>query len=269
MNSVSRIRAVVTGASRGVGRGVAEALGEAGATAYVTGRDEKGLADTAARVTDLGGLGVPIRCDHVEDAATEEVFRRVQADLGSIDLLVNSAWGGYERMVEEGEYTWEVPFWQQPMWRWDSMFAGGVRAAYASSRLAAGMMVAQRKGLIVNLSYWAARKYIANVGYGVAKAATDRMTADMAQELRPFGVGAISLYPGLVRTEKVMEAADHLDLSHSESPRFVGRVVAALATDPQVMQHSGAARVAAELALEYGITDVDGSSPRPLTLEEA
>jgi NAD(P)-dependent dehydrogenase (short-subunit alcohol dehydrogenase family) len=269
MNGANSMRAVVTGASRGVGRGVAEALGEAGATVYLTGRDEKALDETVARVKALGGLGVGIRCDHREDRATEAAFERVRLELGGIDVLVNSAWGGYERMVENGEYTWEAPFWKQPTWRWDAMFAGGVRAAYASSRLAARMMVEQRKGLIVNLSYWAARKYMANVAYGVAKTATDRMTADMAHELRQFGVVVVSLYPGLVRTEKVMEAAEHLDLGNSESPRFVGRAVVALANDRELEQRSGAVLVAADVCHEYGIADVDGSRPRPLTLEEA
>jgi NAD(P)-dependent dehydrogenase (short-subunit alcohol dehydrogenase family) len=236
---------------------------------YLTGRDEESLGATAGRVTDLGGRGVPIRCDHTDDAATGEVFARVRADLGGLDVLVNSAWGGYERMIESGAYTWELPLWQQPMSRWDSMFAGGVRAAYACSRLAAQIMVQQRSGLIVNISYWAARKYMANVAYGVAKTATDRMIADMAHELRPFGVAAVSLYPGLVRTERVMEAAEHLDLSRSESPRFAGRVVTALAIDPELLRRSGSALVGAELAREYGISDVDGSIPPPLTLEDA
>ncbi len=268
MSDREQLRAVVTGGSRGVGRGVAEGLAEVGAAVWVTGRDEAALAETVGRVSELGGQGVAIGCDHRDDASTEKAFEQVRTDAGGIDVLVNSAWGGYERMVEDGEYTWEAPFWEQPVWRWDAMFDAGVRAAYTSSRLAAGMMVSQGGDLIVNVSALAARKYTANVAYGVAKAATDRMSADMALELRPFGVAVISLYPGLVRTEKVMEAAEHLDLSNSESPRFTGRVVAALANDPERMDHSGSARVAAELAGSYGVTDVDGSSPRPLTLED-
>ncbi len=125
------------------------------------------------------------------------------------------------------------------------MFSAGVRAHYLASQLAARAMVASRRGLIVNLSTWAAQKHIANVAYGVSKAATDKMTADMATELRPFGVAAVSLYPGLVRTERVMEAAAWLDLSNSESPVFVGRSVVALAQDPNVMRHTGSVLVAA------------------------
>jgi NAD(P)-dependent dehydrogenase (short-subunit alcohol dehydrogenase family) len=185
-----------------------------------------------------------------------------------LDVLVNSAWGGYERMVEGGEFTWPRPFWEQPVWRWDSMFAAGVRAAYVASQHAARAMVAAGSGLIVNISFWAARKRLGNVAYGVSKAATDKLSADMAEELRAHGVAAVSLYPGLVRTEKVLEAAAFLDLSNSESPQFVGRAVAALAADPKVIDKSGEALVAAALALEYGFTDIDGKQPRPLTLED-
>ena len=129
-------------------------------------------------------------------------------------------------------------------------------------------MVARRRGLIVNISFWAAQKHVANVAYGVSKAATDKLTADMAAELRPHGVAVVSLYPGLVRTEKVMQAAAWLDLSNSESPEFVGRAVAALALDSEVLRHTGGVRVAANLATEYGFPDIDGKTPRPLTLAD-
>jgi NAD(P)-dependent dehydrogenase (short-subunit alcohol dehydrogenase family) len=122
--------------------------------------------------------------------------------------------------------------------------------------------------LIVNISFWAAQKHIGNVAYGVSKAATDKMTADMAAELRPHGVTVVSLYPGLVRTEKVMQAAAWLDLSNSESPEFIGRAIAALAADSEVMRHTGEVRVAANLAIEYGFGDIDGKAPRPLTLAD-
>ena len=260
----AQLRALVTGASRGVGRGVAEALGEIGGAVALTGRDEAALAQTAATVTALGGRGVPLRCDHRADAQTERAFDDTLRELGGLDLLVNSAWGGYENMSEAGEFTWPRPFWEQPLWRWDAMFAAGVRAAYACSRLAARAMLPQRRGLIVNISYWAAQKYLGNVAYGVAKAATDRMTADCAHELRAHGVAVVSLYPGLVRTEKVMESAAFLDLSNSESPRFTGRAVAALARDAEVLGHSGRVLVAAQLARQYGFTDVDGKLPRAL-----
>jgi len=260
MGTIAGQVALVTGGSRGIGRGIAQALDEAGAVVYVTGR----TVDEA----DLGGRRIPVRCDHTDDAQVQAVFERIAAEQNHLDLLVNNVWGGYERMVDNGAFTWGLPFWQQPFWRWDAMFAAGVRAHYVASCLAARRMVEQRGGLIVNISFWAARKRIANVPYGVSKAATDKMTADMAEELRPHGVAVVSLYPGLVRTEKVMEAAAYLDLSNSESPQFIGRTIAALAVDPEVMEKSGTVLVAAAYAREQGVLDVDGKSPEPLTLEK-
>ena len=258
---MSRMNAivVVTGASRGIGKGVATELARLGATVYVTARSAIDFA--GARCTW-------IRCDHRDDAQTRAAFARILDEAGHIDVLVNNVWGGYEAMVEDGQFTWGKPFWEQPLARWDSMFSAGVRAHYLASQLAAPSMIARRSGLIASISTWAAQKHIANVAYGVAKAATDKMIADMAVELRPHGVAAVSLYPGLVRTEKVMEAAKFLDLSNSESPEFIGRAVAALAGDPEVLRHSGRVLVAAELAVEYGFTDVDGARPRPLTLAD-
>jgi NAD(P)-dependent dehydrogenase (short-subunit alcohol dehydrogenase family) len=211
---------------------------------------------------------IGIRCDHREHEQVAAAFDRVTQEAGAIDILVNNVWGGYERMMEDGVFTWSKPFWEQPLWCWDAMFDAGVRAHYYASQLAARSMIAYRRGLIVNISFWAAQKYIGNVAYGVSKAATDKMTADMATELRPHGVTVVSLYPGLVRTEKVMQAAAWLDLSNSESPEFIGRAVAAIAGDPDMMRHTGAVRVAAALAIEYGFNDIDDKSPRPLTLAD-
>lgn len=254
--------ALVTGATRGVGRGVALELAEAGATVYATGRTitEEAFA--------TNGIVIPVRCDHTCDSDVEAVFHQITDEQDRLDILVNSVWGGYENMVEDGEFTWMLSFWKQPLWRWDAMFAAGVRAYYVAGAHAARLMVAQQSGLIVNISFWAAQKYIGNVAYGVSKAATDKMTADMAHELRAYNVAAISLYPGLVRTEKVMEAAAFLDLSNSESPQFIGRAVVALASDSNIMQKSGQVLVAASLAHEYSFTDIDEKQPRPLTLEE-
>jgi NAD(P)-dependent dehydrogenase (short-subunit alcohol dehydrogenase family) len=271
--------AVVTGASRGVGRGIALGLGEAGATVYVTGRSVRGepavtdapgtIDETAEEVTKLGGRGIPVRCDHRDDDAVEALFRRVAEEQGRLDVLVNSAWGGYEQMVEDGAFTFEQPFWMQPRRRWDAMFQSGIRACVVASQLAAAMMLGRRRGLIVAVSSLAGRRYTSNVLYGAAKAATDRLIADMAHELRPHQIAAVSLYPGLVRTERVLQFADYLDLSNSESPLFVGRAVVALAADPRIMDKSGSVLLAAVLAEEYGFTDVDGRRPRPFTLEEA
>ncbi len=148
------------------------------------------------------------------------------------------------------------------------MLDGGVRAAFVASSLAARVMVPRQRGLIVNISYWAARKHIGNVIYGVSKAATDKMAADMAQELHPHGVAAVSLYPGLVRTENVL-ASGWFDLSNSESPEFIGRVIAALSSDPALLDRSGQGLVAAAVAAELGVSDLDGKQPAPLTLDTA
>lgn len=254
--------ALVTGATRGIGNGVALGLAEAGATVYATGRTIG--ADSFAGE----GKIVPVRCDHTDDAEVESAFQKIINEQSRLNILVNCVWGGYENMVENGEFTWMFPFWKQPFWRWDAMLMAGVRAAYVASAHSARMMVAQRSGLIVNISFWAAQKFLSNVAYGVSKAATDKMTADMSHELREHNVAVVSLYPGLVRTEKVMEAAAFLDLSNSESPQFIGRAVSALASDPNIMQKSGQVLVAAALALEYGFTDIDGKQPRPLTLRD-
>jgi dehydrogenase/reductase SDR family protein 1 len=254
--------AVVTGASCGVGKGVALGLAEAGATVYATGRT------VALEDGGTGGRIISARCDHTRDSEVEAVFQQVSDEQGRLDVLVNNVWGGYERMVEDGAFTWPRPFWEQPLWRWDAMFQAGVRAHYVASVYAARVMVAQRSGLIVNISFWAAQKYLSNVAYGVAKAATDKMTADMAHELRGHNVAVVSLYPGLVRTEKVMQAAAFLDMSNSESPQFIGRAVAALAADEHINEKSGQILVAAGLAREYGFTDIDGQQPRPLTLAD-
>jgi len=261
MHKLQGRAAVVTGGTRGVGRGVARQLADDGAQVFVTGRSAGDFERVDARTT-------AVRCDHRDDAQVDAAFERIRREAGAIDVLVNNVWGGYEGMIENGQFTWTKPFWEQPLWRWDAMFGAGVRAHYRASQLAAPAMIAQRRGLIVNISFWAAQKHVGNVAYGVSKAATDKLTADMAHELRGDGVAVVSLYPGLVRTEKVMEAAAWIDLSNSESPEFIGRAVSALASDPDVLRRTGRVLVAAQLAAEYGFTDVDGKTPRPLTVSD-
>jgi NAD(P)-dependent dehydrogenase (short-subunit alcohol dehydrogenase family) len=249
--------AVVTGASRGVGRGVAISLAAAGYNVFATGRS-------------IASSNLPI------SFASRPTILMMPNRGGSLPASrsrprstcwVNPSWGGCEQMVENGAFTWGVPFWDQPAHRWTAMLDAGVRAAWVCSAHAARIMVPRSRGLIVNLSFWPAQKYIGNTIYGVAKAATDKLTADTAHELRNHQVAVVSLYPGLVRTESVLEAAAQgwLNLSNSESPEFIGRVVAGLAADPAVMQLSGQVVVAAAYALQHAIADVDGRQPEPIT----
>jgi len=254
--------AAVTGASRGVGKGIALSLAEAGFRVFASGR--------SIAKTSLPEAVTRIPCDHTDVAQTDMFFRRIAGEAGTLDVLVNSAWGGYERMVENGAFTWGAPFWDQPQHRWTSMMDAGVAAAFTCSAHAARMMVPQRQGLIVNISFWAAQKYLGNAIYGISKAATDKMTADTAHDLRAHGVAVVSLYPGLVRTEAVLAAAQGgwLDLSNSESPEYIGRVIAALADDPNIISRSGQVLVAAAVGAEYGLTDIDGRRPTPLILQD-
>ena len=271
--------ALVTGASRGVGKGIALGLGEAGATVYITGRTAEAgqaavtlsgtIAETAQEVTDLGGLGLAVRCDHRDDDAVRALFQQIQREQGRLDILVNNVWGGYEHFNDGTEHWLEKGFWTVPLDRWDKSFQAGVRAHYVASVLAAPLMIAQRAGLIVNISFFAAQRVDRGVSYSVAKLADDHMAACMAYELREHNIAAVSLYPGLVRTEGVMAAAQWFDLSNSESPQFLGRAVAALASDPNLMQKSGQVLVAAQVALDYGFADIDGKQPRPLTVAES
>jgi NAD(P)-dependent dehydrogenase (short-subunit alcohol dehydrogenase family) len=226
------------------------------------------LFTAAEEVTEAGGRGIPIPCDHTDDNQVRVLFDRIAADQGRLDILVNNVWGGYEHFYDGTPFWEEQGFWTVPIERWDKSFDAGVRAHYVASVLAAPIMIAQQSGLIVNISFFAAQRDDKGVIYGVAKSADDRMAACMAHELRPHNVAAVSLYPGLVRTESVLAAAEFFDMSNSESPQFIGRAVAALAADAHVMARSGQVLVAAQLALEYGFSDVDGKQPRPVTVAD-
>ncbi|AZP11286.1 SDR family NAD(P)-dependent oxidoreductase [Undibacterium parvum] len=271
--------ALVTGASRGVGRGIALGLGEAGATVYITGRSSDdslqaealsgNLQDTARQIEALGGTAICILCDHRNDAETKAVFEQIAQQAGRLDILVNAAWAGYEQVFSPDDFTWANKFWEQPITTWDAMFQVGLRSSFVASQYAARMMLKANSGLIVNVSYWAAQRYMGNVPYGVNKAAMDRLTKDCALELQEHQIAVVSLYPGLVRTERVLRGAEFFDMSNSESEQFSGRAVAALATDPGLMQRSGTVQVSAQLAEEFGFVDIDGYSPKPLTKESA
>jgi len=267
--------ALVTGASRGVGKGIVLGLCEAGATVYFTGRSTLAqgatvklpgtLEDTAEEAAALGGRAIPIRCDHADDAQTAAAIERIRTEEGRLDVLVNNAWGGYEYLHRfEFQYL-GAPFWTRPLGLWDEMFVAGPRAHYVTSALAAPLMVERGSGLIVNISFFDAETFRGDVIYSLSKGASQRMASHMADQLRDHGVAAVALYPGLVRTEAVLQAGEeHFDFSNSESPQFVGRAVAALAGDRDIMRRSGETLVAAELGEEYGFPDIDGKRPRSL-----
>jgi NAD(P)-dependent dehydrogenase (short-subunit alcohol dehydrogenase family) len=268
--------AVVTGASRGVGRGVALALGDAGAKVYITGRSVRGgptteglpgtIDETAQDVTARGGTGVPVRCDHMVDDETQALFDRITRDDGRLDLLVNNAWSGYERVSEA---RFDAPFWEQPLWRWD-LFAGSVRGQFAASRLAAPLMLAQRQGLIVNVSFTDRDIPLGQVAYDVSKHASDRMALGMAQELRKHGVAVVALHPGFVRTERVSSAWELIGSGPAQvvhSPEYVGRSVVHLLSDSELLKLSGERVAVGDLAKRYGFTDIDGRQPGVFRLE--
>lgn len=254
--------AMVTGASRGIGRGCALELGAAGATVYVTGRTmrEEGdgapgsLTATVEQIRELGGRGIALRCDHTDDAAVEAAFARVVTDEGRLDILVNNAFGVFEHLDPR------TPFWETPIAQWDAMIDVGTRSAYVATHHAAQVMVPVGRGLIVNISSAGAVRYFHHLVYGIGKAALDRLTRDAARPLLPHGVTIVSVWPYVARTERV-EQLDGVILDATESVRFAGRGVVALATDPDVRAWSGSALTTRMLADHYGFLDVDGSLP--------
>jgi NAD(P)-dependent dehydrogenase (short-subunit alcohol dehydrogenase family) len=257
--------ALVTGGSRGVGRGIAVALGAAGWTVWVTGRstDATGptshlpgtVERTAEAVTAGGGRGIAVACDHRDDERVRALVARIEAQSGALHLLVNNVWAGYERL-NAGEWAeWNAPFWEQPLSLWAAMFDSGVRAHYVATALCAGLLRATPGSLVVTVSVPIGTVPGARYGvaYSVAKAADDRLAAAMATTLEGDGVTSVALHPGLVRTEGVMQFAEHLDLTGSQSPEGVGRVVAALADDGERLWLTGRALGVAELATRYGV----------------
>ena len=266
--------ALVTGASRGIGKGIALELGAAGATVYLTGRTRApgmlpGTIDaTAAEVEALGGHGIAVECDHHDDTQVQALFERIRAGHGKLDVLVNNVFSTPDLA------PWlHKPFWELPIGVWDELIGVGLRSHYVASVLAAPLLT--EGGLIANISN-DVRDHTYNVPYDVGKAGLNKLTEIMAADLRPRGIAAVTVWPGLVCTELLMLAAstdEHgrqvldipgqgaFDLSAAESPRFVGRGVAGLAADPEVLSLSGKALTTQELAERYGVTDLDGSTP--------
>jgi NAD(P)-dependent dehydrogenase (short-subunit alcohol dehydrogenase family) len=286
--------AIVTGASRGAGRGIAIELGAAGATVYATGRSTRetpattydgllkqagltrvpgSIDETAEEVTRAGGRGVAHRCDHTDEAQVRELLARVAREHPRLDLLVNNAWGAHETFTPQ---SLSAPFWEQSLDSWDSMFNRGVRNHLLSCRAAAPLFIKQKGGLIVTTTFWDHDRYLkGNLFYDLAKAAMNRLAFAVSQELRPHGVTSLAVSPGWMRTEFVLMGnqtdeqhwQERPALSRTESPRYLGRAVAALAADPQVSSKTGRVLLVGDLASEYGFTDIDGRVIPPFQIE--
>jgi NAD(P)-dependent dehydrogenase (short-subunit alcohol dehydrogenase family) len=258
--------ALVTGASRGIGKGIANVLGEQGATVYVTGRTVSHgthplpgtVGETAAEVDARGGKGIAVAVDHGDDAQVAALFEQIKREQGRLDILVNNAIALPFEMTQPGS------FWEKPISNWE-IFDIGVRAGFVAAWHAAPMMVAQKSGLIVGLSGYVGVNYTYSTIFGTAKTAVDRMARDMAIELKPHDVASVSLWQGFTYTERATEnlktipgMATQLHSAVGSSPEFPGRVIAALAADQKIMEKTGGTFINAELAAEYGLTDIDG-----------
>ncbi|XP_053186240.1 dehydrogenase/reductase SDR family member 1 [Scomber japonicus] len=259
---------VVTGASRGIGRGIALQLSEAGATVYITGRQEKTLKQTAAQVKERGGSCVPIICDSTKDEDIKELFEQIKREQnGRLDILVNNAYAGVQAIFE----NMGKKFWETDPSMWDTINNTGLRGHYYFSVYASRMMVAQGRGLIVTISSMGGLRYLFNVPYGVGKAACDRLAADMAVELKSRGVASVSLWPGAVQTELVSQFvledtpqsvnSKFRDVfANGETTELSGKCIVNLAKDKSLMSLTGKTILTCDLSRRYGIQDVDGRS---------
>jgi len=261
--------AVVTGASRGAGLGIAHALGMHGCTVYVTGRTERAgqsllagtIGETAELVTAAGGTGIAVAVDHADDEQTKALFERVERQQGRLDILVNNA------AVIRDEMMARTPFWEKPINIIDTLDVG-LRSGYVATVFAAPLMLPQRHGLVVFTSAPGAAHYVFGPSYGVHKAGMDKMAADMAVDFKEFGIAAVSIWMGMLLTERFKnivagapEKFDHL-LAEAETPELTGHLIWALFNDPELMEKSGHTLIGAELAVEYGIKD-DGDRQPP------
>jgi NAD(P)-dependent dehydrogenase (short-subunit alcohol dehydrogenase family) len=269
--ATSGVVALVTGASRGAGKGIALALGQTGATVYVTGRSARGddspyggtVGETAALIDEAGGTGVPVLLDHADDAGVAALSERIAGEHGRLDILVNNA--AKAGTVQPGG------FWNNPLDLVD-LITVGLRSHYVAAYHAAPLLIANGRGLIVNTGYYGAVSYHQGPSYGAQKAGADKMAADMAKELRPHNVAAVSIWMGHLSTERanVVRAAMPAEKRVSvplESTQFTGRVIAALYAHDDLMSYSGRTLIGAELGAQFGITDVDGTVPVSLRYE--
>jgi NAD(P)-dependent dehydrogenase (short-subunit alcohol dehydrogenase family) len=260
---------MVTGATRGAGRGIACVLGGEGATVYVTGRSTRGnpvvaeypagVEDVADEVTARGGHGIPVRCDHTDEGAVRDLFARVAAEQPRLDVLVCNAWAGYQPYPEHNDW-FSRPFWEQSMERWEGMFTAGLRAHLLTCLFGVPLLMASKPSLIVMTTFTQGRKYLGNVFYDVAKNGVCRAAECLGGELEDQGVAVVALAPGWVNVERMREL-EGPELAQTESPEYAGRAVAALAADPGVMRRTGQSLAVGDLARAYGFTDIDGRQP--------
>ncbi|MFB6559850.1 SDR family oxidoreductase [Streptomyces sp. NPDC056400] len=270
--------ALVAGGTRGGGRGIAIELGAAGATVYVTGRSSgttrsdldrpETIEETAEKITAAGGVGVAVRTDHSDPEEVRALVARIAAEQdGRLDVLVNSVWGG------DPLTDWEHPLWEQDLEQGLSLLRRAVETHVITSRYALPLMVARGSGLVVEVTDGNTARYRGSFFYDMAKSAVIRLAVAQAAELRPHGVAAVSLTPGFLRSEALLEhfgvteanwrdgAAKDPNFAHSETPAYLGRAVVALAADPDVIARSGRALATWDLYKEYGFTDSDGTQP--------
>ncbi len=259
---------VVTGASRGAGKGIALALGATGATVYVTGRTtQEGSAPlpgtifaTAEEINRLGGVGIPVVVDHADDAQVKALFEQVEREQGRLDILVNNACAIPAQLTAHG------PFWEKPLAMLDILDVG-MRSHYVASYYAAPLMARQREGLIVMTSSPGSVCYMHGPAYGAGKAAADKMAHDMAVDFKPYNVAVVSIWMGLLKTERTMAVVEAAHekygpmMETAESPQFTGLVIDALARDAALMDKTGQVFIGAELATAYGVQDIDGKQP--------
>ncbi len=269
--------AVVAGATRGAGRGIARALGEQGATVYCTGRSVRGspsdmgrpetIEETAERVDAAGGHGIPVRVDHTVDDQVQGLFDRVRSEQGRLDVLVNDVWGG------DPVTQWGTPFWELDVDQGFRMMETAVHSHIRTARHGVPLLLDGDRGLLVEVTdgdgYW----YRGTLFYDLVKTSVIRLAFDFAEELRPHGVTSVAVTPGFLRSEAML---DHFGVTketwrdavkkdphfaESETPLFVGRAVAALAADPDVLERTGRVFASWTLAREFGFDDEDGRRP--------
>ncbi|RNL53947.1 SDR family NAD(P)-dependent oxidoreductase [Pedobacter jejuensis] len=262
---------LVTGGSRGIGRGIAIALGKFGATVYITGRPQNApnklsgsIEETAKAVTNAGGIGHAIYCDHAIDDDVAAVFERIEQEVGHIDILVNNVTSLASDILSP------PPFWTKSIQLADQITVG-LRSAYISSFYAAPLLLKSKKALIANISYYGAVSYHLDPAYGATKAGLDKMTWDMAIDFKPYGVSVISIWPGPTATEFAVSLLSQIEggekiMKNFETPEFTGLVIKHVYLDPDVLAKSGSVLIGAEAAIKYGFKDINGKLPQVLKL---